>query len=46
MTRQELIFLILGGGNPLGVGLKLANCSRTLKENRGDGPFDKGTYPF
>ena len=35
MTREELIFLILGGGNPTGVGLKLVNCSRTLKENRG-----------
>ena len=35
MIQQELIFLILGGGNPTGVGLKLVNSSKTLKENRG-----------
>ena len=46
VTRHELIFLILGGGgNPTGVGLKLVNCARTLKKNRGKGPFDKGTCP-
>ena len=46
MTPQEPIFLILGGGNPTGVGLELASCSSTLKENRGKGLFDKGTCPF
>ena len=35
VTRQELIFLILGGGNPTGVGLKLVNYSRTLTTNIG-----------
>ena len=30
MTRQEPIFLILGGENPIGVGFKLLNYSRTL----------------
>ena len=39
MTRPRLIFLILGGGNSTGVGAKLVNCSRTLKENRGKGSF-------
>lgn len=35
-----------GGRIPTGVGFKLENCSRALKENKSDGPFDKGTYPF
>ena len=46
VTRQEQFFIILGRGNPTSVGLKLVNCSRTLKTNRGKGPFDKGTCPF
>ena len=39
-------FLILDGGNPTSVRFKLVNCSRTLKENRDEGPFNKSIYPF
>ena len=46
MIHYELIFLILGGGNPTGVGLKLVKSSRTLKTNRVKGSFDKGSCTF
>ena len=45
-TSRADFFILGGGGNPTSVGLKLVNCSRTLKTNSGKGPFDKGTCPF
>lgn len=39
-------FVILEGGIPIGVGLKLVEYSRNLKETRDGDPFDKGTCPL
>ena len=46
ITNRHLNFLIIGHGNPRGIGPKLGSDSRTLKNNRVEGPFDKVTCLF